>query len=199
MGQDYTTTRASLILRLKRSEDIAAWDEFATMYSPVILRVALSRGLQTADAENLVQEVLLAVSQSVTNWLDRKDRGSFRAWLLTIAKNKSVDILTKRATRQLGHDGSTAERIFADLPAHEDLSKALDLEYERVVFHKASEQVRTAVADRTWEAFWLTAINGLPITEVAQRLETRPGNIYVSRSRVMARIKRIVAEYEAQE
>lgn len=75
-------TRASLILRLQNADDLLAWEEFVELYAPVVFRAARARGFQAADADNLVQEVLLAVSQSVTKWLERDDRGSFRKWLL---------------------------------------------------------------------------------------------------------------------
>ena len=199
MNHTHAATRASLILRLKDAEDVAAWDEFAAIYAPVIFRVATSRGFQAADAENLVQEVFLAVANSVANWLERDDRGRFRAWLLRIARNESVDMLTERATRPLGRDGSTADRDLANLPARDEFSSALDLEYERAVFHWAAEQVRAAVSVQTWDAFWLTSIDGLSVNEVAERLNTRPGNVYVSRSRVMSRVKQLVQEYEDQQ
>ena len=199
MNHTHAATRASLILRLKDAEDVAAWDEFAAIYAPVIFRVATSRGFQAADAENLVQEVFLAVANSVASWLERDDRGRFRAWLLRIARNESVDMLTERATRPLGRDGSTADRDLANLPARDEFSSALDLEYDRAVFHWAAEQVRAAVSVQTWEAFWLTSIDGLSVNEVAERLNTRPGNVYVSRSRVMSRVKQLVQEYEDQQ
>ena len=199
MNHTHAVTRASLILRLKDAEDVAAWDEFAAIYAPVIFRVATSRGFQAADAENLVQEVFLAVANSVANWLERDDRGRFRAWLLRIARNESIDMLTERATRPLGRDGSTADRDLANLPARDEFSSALDLEYERAVFHWAAEQVRAAVSVQTWDAFWLTSIDGLSVNEVAERLNTRPGNVYVSRSRVMSRVKQLVQEYEDQQ
>ena len=199
MNRTHAVTRASLILRLKDAEDVAAWDEFAAIYAPVIFRVATSRGFQAADAENLVQEVFLAVANSVASWLERDDRGRFRAWLLRIARNESVDMLTERATRPLGRDGSTADRDLANLPARDEFSSALDLEYERAVFHWAAEQVRAAVSVQTWDAFWLTSIDGLSVNEVAERLNTRPGNVYVSRSRVMSRVKQLVQEYEDQQ
>jgi RNA polymerase sigma-70 factor (ECF subfamily) len=82
MKPTHELTRASLILRIQDAEDKAAWDEFATIYGPVVFSVAMSRGFQAADAENLVQEVFLAVANSISNWLERDDRGSFRAWLL---------------------------------------------------------------------------------------------------------------------
>ncbi|MGB0741462.1 MAG: RNA polymerase sigma factor [Planctomycetaceae bacterium] len=199
MNHTHAATRASLILRLKDAEDVAAWDEFAAIYAPVIFRVATSRGFQAADAENLVQEVFLAVANSVASWLERDDRGRFRAWLLRIARNESVDMLTERATRPLGRDGSTADRDLANLPARDEFSSALDLEYERAVFHWAAEQVRAAVSVQTWDAFWLTSIDGLSVNEVAERLNTRPGNVHVSRSRVMSRVKQLVQEYEDQQ
>ena len=108
-------------------------------------------------------------------------------------------MLTERATRPLGRDGSTADRDLANLPARDEFSSALDLEYDRAVFHWAAEQVRAAVSVQTWDAFWLTSIDGLSVNEVAERLNTRPGNVYVSRSRVMSRVKQLVQEYEDQQ
>lgn len=64
-------TRASLILRLKSVEDVEAWEEFVALYSPVIYRAAIKRGFQPEDAENIVQEVLISVSTSVSTWLQR--------------------------------------------------------------------------------------------------------------------------------
>lgn len=198
MHHSHTATRASLILRLKNAEDVVAWDEFAALYGPVVYRVATSLGFQAADAENLVQEVFLAVAKSVSAWLEREDRGRFRAWLLRIARNEAVDMLTERATRPLGRDGSAAEQILANMPARGELSSALDGEYERSVFRWAAEKVREVVAGHTWDAFWLTSVEGISVSEAATRLKTRPGNIYFARSRVMSRIKELVAEFGDQ-
>jgi len=198
MKRTHEPTRASLILRLQDAEDMAAWDEFATIYGPVVFTVATSRGFQAADAENLVQEVFMAVASSISNWLQRDDRGSFRAWLLRIARNAAVDMITQKATRSLGHDGSEAHVHLANLPASSELSSALDLEYERMVFQWASERVRESVAEHTWRAFWLTSIEAFSVEEAAAQLNTRPGNIYFARSRVMARIKELVQQYQDQ-
>jgi len=192
-------TRASLILRLQDADDVVAWEEFVELYAPVIFRVAVSRGFQPADAENVVQEVLLSVAKSISKWLQRTDRGSFRAWLLRIARNEAFDQIHARATRSMGMDGQAAERAIGELPAHDDLSSLLDHEYERMVFQWAANQVRDSVAEHTWDAFWLSSVEGLTIEETAQKLNLRTGNIYFARSRVMARIKALVKQYEAQE
>ncbi len=188
-------TRASLILRLKDVEDKTAWEEFAMIYGPVVFKVAKSRGFQAADADNLVQEVFMAVASSVSKWLERDERGSFRAWILRIARNAAVDMITQKATSSLGAEGSQAEVHLANLPAPSELSGALDREYEQRVFQWAAEQVRNSVAEHTWQAFWLTAIQELSVEAAAKQLNTRPGNIYFARSRVMARIRELVQQY----
>ena len=192
------STRASLILRLQNADDVAAWDEFSAIYAPVVYRVAIARGLQAADAENLVQEVMLSVARSVDQWLERTNRGSFRAWLLSISRNKAVDILTRRATRVMARGGDSAGQLLAELPAADNVSQELDLEYDRAVFQWAAIQVRDVVADSTWDAFRLTSIDGVCVTDAAEQLQMRPGNVYLARSRVMTRIRELVKQYEVE-
>lgn len=191
-------TQASLIMRLQNADDVAAWAQFTELYGPVVFRVARRRGLQQADAENLVQEVLLAVAQSVSGWIEREDRGRFRAWLLRIAHNEAVNMLTQRATRSLGLDGLQGQHLLDGVAVRNEISSLFDLEYERAVFHLATKHVQESVADETWLAFVLTEVEGESVQQAAQKLGTREGNIYVSRSRVMARIKQFVKEYEAK-
>lgn len=190
-------TRASLILRLHNAEDVAAWDTFVNIYAPAVFRVAIRQGMQTADADNLVQEVLLSVAKSVSGWLEREDRGSFRAWLLRISKNHAINMLTRRQTRALGTDGMEAERLLAAVPASDELlNSQFELEYQRQVFQWASRQVQESVAEHTWQAFWLTQIEGMTIEDTAKQLSTNVGNIYFARSRVMSRLRELVKQYE---
>lgn len=187
-------TRASLILRLPDAGDVAAWDGFVSIYGPVILRVASKQGLQAADAENVVQEVMLRVAKSVGNWLERKDRGPFRAWLRRIAQNEALRLLSRQATHPLaefhdGHPGAIGDQS-------QQLQARLEMEYCREVFLWAAELVRQEVAEATWQAFWLTHVEGLSIPEAADKLGVKTGNIYFGRSRVMNRLKLVVQGFE---
>ena len=185
-------------MRLRNADDVAAWAQFTELYGPVVFRVARRRGLQIADAENLVQEVLLAVAQSVFKWIEREDRGRFRSWLLRIANNEAVNMLTLRATRSLGQDGLEGQRLLDGIAVRNEISSLIDLEYEHAVFHLAAKHVQASVANDTWLAFVLTEVEGESVQRVAQKLGVREGNVYVSRSRVMARIKQFVKEHEAK-
>ena len=190
-------TRASLILRLPDAADMAAWEEFVAIYGPLVFRLARRQGLQSADADDVVQEVLTAVARHVSQWLNRKDRGSFRAWLFRIARNVAINFLTRRATRSLGVGGDEAERFVEKIPAAaSSISSQFDLEYRREAFRWAANQVRQVVSEDTWQAFWLTHVEERPIRQVAEQLRMPVGNIYISRSRVMARLRALVIQHE---
>jgi RNA polymerase sigma-70 factor (ECF subfamily) len=79
--------------------------------------------------------------------------------------------------------------MLAQVPARSEFSDSLEMEYERAVFRWAAKKAQQEVSDPVWQAFWLTSIDGLSPAEAASRLQTGVGNVYVARSRVMARIK----------
>lgn len=192
-------TRASLILRLPDAADAAAWDEVVSVYAPLVYRLARKRGLQPADADDLVQEVLAAVARSVGQWLERRDRGRFRAWLLRIARNTAINFLTRPKHLPLSPGGADAVNGLADLSGSDKVPDEFEFEYQRETFRWASKQVRGTVAEKTWQAFCQTTVEDRPVAEVAQELGMTTGGVYVARGRVMARLRKIVQEFEEQE
>ena len=191
-------TRASLILRLQDKDDIAAWDYFSDLYAPIIYRSARRLGLQSADADDVVQEVLTAVIRSVNRWIERDDRGPFRAWLFRIARNTSIDFLTRRKYRPWATGGDTAAQQLNHAEAPRDVSSEFDFELRRAMFVQASEVVRARVTETTWEAFHRTSVLQLPVEDVAKQLGVSVGSVYISRSRVMKRLQNEVISFEEQ-
>ncbi len=192
------TTRASLIARLPDRENLEAWDEFVSLYGPLVYRLARRRGLQPADADDLVQEVFASVSHSVEQWLVRSERGPFRAWLLRIARNTAINFLTRRKHRSLGVGGSEAAVRLSEQPAADDDAeeKQFAAEYQKEVFRWASRRVQELVAETTWRAFHETAIRNRSAADVAAELGVSVGSVYISRSRVMSRMKELVRVLE---
>lgn len=193
-------TRASLILRLRDAADVAAWDEFVEVYGPLVFRIAQRQGLQEADADDVVQQVFAAVAQSVSQWLEKSERGRFRAWLLRIARNIAINTLTRRPHGAIGTGGGESQQSLADFPAPTGpLSSQFDLEYRREVYRWAAEQVREAVAPNTWNAFHLTHVEGISVAEAAAQLGVNIGNVYIARSRVMSRLRELTKQFEVTE
>jgi RNA polymerase sigma factor (sigma-70 family) len=83
-------TRPSLLVRIRDARDEEAWSEFTAVYEPVIYRMTQRRGLQDADAREVVQEVLMSVAKAIDRF-DLEAGGSFRGWLSRITRNAAMD------------------------------------------------------------------------------------------------------------
>ena len=155
----------------------------------MIYGYARKRGLQDADAADIAQDVFHRVLGALRRLDYDPTRGSFRAWLCTITRNR---IATWLAAPQRRDRGSGDTEVFDLLEEHPDPHQdgLWDQHYQREVFLWAAEQVRPGFTDSTWQAFWQTAVEGQDATAVARERSTLSiGAVYVARSRVLDRIK----------
>ena len=192
-------TRPSLVVRLGSVRDEAAWTEFLEIYEPLILRLLRRHGLQDSDARDVCQQVLMAVAGDVEQWKPDGAKGSFRRWLFQIARNRVIKFLVKERREALAKGGTDAQVVLGSLPdAHASLSAEFECEYRQQLLLCAAEQIRGEFRETTWEAFWRTCIDGGSVAEVAEELGTSVGNVYVARSRIMARLRVRVSELQAE-
>lgn len=192
-------TRTSLLYRLRDEGDLLAWQEVVSIYAPLIRRMARHQGLQPTDAEDVVQEVFLAVYASIDKWLAQEERSGFRRWLLGICRNTSLNAINRKPRGAVGLGGTTGVDELAKVP---DLAKELesmfDLECQRQVYQWAAARVRQEVSEKTWLAFHRTHVDGITIEAAAQELGMIAGNVYVARSRVMKRLQTLVREFSSE-
>src|SRR5436190_13509021 len=125
--QESPATRASLLVRLRDGSDAGAWQEFVQLYAPVIYGFARKRGLQDADAADLMQEVLRSVSNAAHRLEYDPSRGTFRGWLFTVTRNKVFNFLENRSRRV---QGSGDSRVQQRLEQQADSDGKLSAEWE---------------------------------------------------------------------
>lgn len=188
-------TRDSLIRRLPNVSDVEAWELFVEIYEPLLFRLATGRGMQHADAEDFVQEVLVAVTKGIDGWVADPDRGPFRAWLFRIAMNLAVNFLTRRKHQRLGTGDSGVARLLEAQPAGDSSAEFLE-EYRRELFRWAADRVRQQVSEPQWVAFWQTSVDNRPMADVARELNMSVGSVYIARCRVTRRIREMIQQHE---
>lgn len=197
--EDSPLTRASLLVQLRDGANHSAWQEFMKLYGPVVYGFARKRGLQDADAADLMQDVLRSVSTSIGR-LDYDPRqGTFRGWLFTITRNKIFNFLSARRIRPQASGDSSTNRILDSHPDDSDGTATWEMEYQRRLAGLAMDRVKDEFQETTWQAFWGTAVEAKPVTDVARETGLSTGAIYVAKSRVLARLKEEVERMQRQE
>ena len=86
-------TRHSLIQRATDLKDEEAWKEIVNQYRHFILCVLNQLGVSRDDLEDLSQQILIALTQSLPRY-DR-NRAKFRVWLSSIVRNKANSYFRK--------------------------------------------------------------------------------------------------------
>lgn len=185
-------TSASLILRLRSAADAEAWQEFSEIYQPLVFRIARSRGLQEADSHDLTQEVLTRVARAIDRFDPNPKLGTFRGWISRVTRNLVVEFLRNKNRLPKTSDNTAVFEIIKQTPDPSSESQLFDIEHERQVFAWAAEKVKDSFSDKTWLAFWQTAVDSRPVTETANDLGLSCGAVYIARSRVMARLKETI-------
>ena len=190
---EFPETSHSLIERVNDHADGAAWAEFLGIYQPVVYRMARRRGLQDADAQDVVQQVFASIARSIDTWQAGTDRPPFRAWLTTVARNAITNALTRRPRDRAAGSTSVVQQL-NEVPAPDETTSEIIREARREIVHWVATQIRPEFTEQTWDIFWKTSIEGVAVADVSASTGRSVGAIYVARHRVLTRLKEKVGE-----
>jgi RNA polymerase sigma-70 factor (ECF subfamily) len=192
-------TRASLLVRLRQEPtDQRAWEEFAERYGRLIRAWCQQWGLQAADADDVSQNVLLKLAHHLRTFV-YDPRLRFRGFLRTTAHNACKDYLAgKRRPVAAGADPA----LFAVLEsarAREDLAARLEEAFDLERLEVAQGRVRRRVEPHTWEAFRLTAVEGLSGADAAAQIGMQVGTVFKAKSKVQRMLREELERLEREE
>lgn len=189
-------TRQSLIVRLKSEQNELAWRDFVCAYEGFLNQLARRQGVPERHIPDVTQQILLTIAKSIEGWKDDGSVASFRRWLSTVSRNVVIRFMSRERRQAGGIGGSDLIDQLQNVQEKPDEQHVKKYQHELIVW--AAEQVRHEFLETSWRAFWATVIDERPVDEVAAELGVSSGSIYMSRSRIMARIKKKVGEVNDQ-
>jgi RNA polymerase sigma-70 factor (ECF subfamily) len=185
-------TSISLLDRLRTARPEASdWNRLQEVYLPLIRRwLGRVPGLG-AEVDDLAQEVFIVVVRQIPRF-DRKQEGSFRAWLRQVVVNR-VRTYRRRRRPAVGLDPADG---FLDRLADPDgdLARGWDREHDKHVTQKLLAIVRPDFSPATWESFRRFALDGLPAAEVAAGLGMTENAVIRAKSRILKRLREEAGE-----
>jgi DNA-directed RNA polymerase specialized sigma24 family protein len=189
-----TRTTTALLDALRDHGNEPAWSHIDARFRPVITGLARRLGLREADAEEAAQQTLSEFVSAFRAGRYDRAKGRLSSWILGIAHHTTLRLL-----RQGGREIAPGATAMAEVMDHAALRTIWTNERDRAILDRAMSTLRgeSALDDRTLRAFELSALRAVPAAEVASQCSMSVEQVYVARSRVTGRLRRLVEEYTA--
>ena len=211
---DPIPTRHSLLNRLKNWGDHTSWQDFFDTYWRLIYNVAAKAGLSDAEAQEVVQETVIAVARKIGEFKADPAHGSFGAWLMQLTRWRIADQWRKK--QAASPPNSPVAAGWKSIPQPDDTGSTgaleripdvaggtLDMlwreEWQQHLMNAALERVKRHVSPRQFQMFDLHVQQGLSAPEVARTLQASVASVYMARYRVGQLLKREVRKLERNE
>ena len=176
------------------------WNLFVERYRPVLVAVGQRLGLGPEDAQDVAQQTLMEFVRDLGRGRFDRSRGRLRTWMLAILRHRVVDLQRLRGGLSAAgvssgppSDDSLAMEV-ADPAAEEAVERLWQAAVDRRVIDMALGQLRgdRRVAAKSLEAFELTVLHEVPPEAAAKACGMTINAVYIARSRVAARLRRLV-------
>lgn len=183
-----TVTSLSAVERAKTGEN-EAWRNIVVQFDPLVYKMCRKAGLSLEETQDVAQETFLAISRGLSNFRHDRPNDGFRKWICVVARNKLIDHCRKRKRQPQAAGGSTARQLFEEIRALSDCSESLsnidDAKMQRLNrLRQALDKVRPRFAERTWQAFQLSATEQHSDDEISRRLDMSPNAVKNARYKV---------------
>ena len=181
-------TSLSLLDRLRQSPDDADWSRLVEAYSPLLRTWLLRSDVQAADADDLVQEVLLVVHRELPTFQHNQRRGAFRSWLRQIVVHRLRNFWRSRGRIATAGDDEQLRQLEDD-GSH--LSQLWDREHNVVVARKLLEMIESRFTETTRLVFRRLVIDGVDADTVSAETGLSLNAIFTAKSRVLRELRRL--------
>jgi RNA polymerase sigma-70 factor (ECF subfamily) len=189
-----TDTSMTLLNRLQHADDSEAWQQLLGLYGPLLAAWLRKYDVQAADSDDLVQEVLMAVSKNLTAFDHNGRPGAFRAWLRSIMVHRLRTFWRTRGRHAQSPGDSDIERRLSQLddPASE-MSQLWNRQHDQHIAQRLLAACQQHFTAETWNAFTRVAIDGQRPDIVAAELGISLNAVFIAKSRVLSRLRQEAA------
>ncbi len=194
-----SSTSTSLLSRIRNADDHEAWREFEIRYRELLLRFCRRRGMQYADADDIVQTVFINFSKSLAQFAYDPQRGRFRDYLYRSMRN-AIGMHRRRSMGRFEALDTCVEPC-AESPDAAGDGVDLALWQEEWVAHHyrlAMGRIRGEFEQRNLEIFE-RIVQGESVADLARDFGLNEPAIYATRRRIRLRLQELIDEQVREE
>ncbi|MFO0838411.1 MAG: sigma-70 family RNA polymerase sigma factor [Phycisphaerae bacterium] len=191
-----SATHVTLLARLAGGADSVVWGEFLDRYGELIRGFARRQGLQASDCDDVLQEVLLALTRAIPGFEYDPAKGKFRSYLKTIALRA---IYKKRGERHGNIDVSRIDEVSRAAANDEAVEQSWEGEWQQHHVRRAMRAIDAEFGAADRRAFQRYAVEGAEVGAVAAELGLSADQIYQAKSRIVRRLGELIEQQIGEE
>jgi RNA polymerase sigma-70 factor (ECF subfamily) len=197
-------TRESLIERLRNRDDKESWRDFFNRYWKLVYGLAIKSGLSHDEAEEVVQETMVTISNCLDDYRYQPEKCSFRSWIFHKARWRIIDQVRKRRpdfiqsaeAKPRSDQTSTAERVPNEEAAR--LEAFWNTEWQKNLVDVAIERLKRQVPDRQFQIFDLYVLKEWSVADVKRMLHVSAAQVYLAKHRFSLLLRKEIKRLEAE-
>lgn len=168
-----------LIGKVRLARDRNALDQLARHYGPRLKAWLMHRGAASDAAEDIVQDVLVAVWRKADKYDETKAK--FSTWIYSLTRNRWIDRARKESRSEPTSPSDLARLLDAPAPA-------ADSDYNRKEASKAVHREMALLSPEQKQVLHLAFFEGLSHAQIAERTGLPLGTV---KSRIRAPLKKM--------
>jgi RNA polymerase sigma-70 factor (ECF subfamily) len=146
--------------------------------------------VQAADADDLVQDILLVVMRELPGFRHNQQRGAFRTWLRRIVVNRLRNFWRSRG-RAIERGGELMGRLDELEDPRSAGSRLWDHEHDRHLVRQLLSLLETRFTESTRSVFRRLVLDGADADLVAAEMGISLNAVFTAKSRVLRELRQL--------
>ncbi|HNO79590.1 MAG TPA: sigma-70 family RNA polymerase sigma factor [Phycisphaerae bacterium] len=190
------TTHVTLLERVAKADDHAAWTEFCERYGPLIRSFARRRHVRSGEIDDIMQDVLMILSKSMQDFEYDPSKGKFRSYLKTLVIRAVYRKTFQKKSPVLLEDIDAAIDPVKDDPETEAIWEE---EWRQHHVRQAMRIIAIEYNEQDQNAFEYYAVQGRSAQETADELGINVDQVYKAKSRILKRLSELIRQQVDEE
>jgi RNA polymerase sigma-70 factor, ECF subfamily len=183
------TTHVTLLNKLADGADPGAWQDFLARYGELVRGFGRRQNLQPADCDDVLQDVLLALTKAMPAFHYDPAKGKFRSYLKTL----TLHAIFKRRHQKAGQvELERIEEATRAAGGDDAVEQAWEVEWRSYHLRQAMRTIQAEFNSADRRAFERYAIGGADARQVAEELGLSVDQVYQAKSRVLKRLGELI-------
>jgi RNA polymerase sigma factor (sigma-70 family) len=166
-----------------------SWDVFYSIYTRLIRRFVLARGIKHTEVDDCLQDVWGEVATRLVDFEHPVHRPGLRAWLYTLVRSKATDIVRRKIKQGVVGVGENTAARCEPRSREADPTDEIERQWGQAVVQTTLEDLQAEVSSLNYNVLYMRFMENRSVSEVAEALNLKPEQVRYRQHRMLKKLR----------